>query len=703
MLKTHIESVHEGIKPFKCHICNYKTAAKYFLKRHITLVHQNKNSENKNVISNEFKKVFTKETTEKYACSMCLRSYTFLSHLKCHMRVTHGFSKEMLKEIQLEYDLKENQIKEKLQQEDPLNISNSNSVDLEGDQFVLEKNEQKDTFKCGYLRCPFCLIDFSRKQSLDIHVCKLHGSKKPIENFEKCESCFSDKKSLNAHISKAHIGSKLYRCQICGFRYKTKLKLKKHSVEVHEGKKAPLNEENTCSLCIGSFNDKEDLMKHYAAVHERPQKCDTCGKEFTVIGNLNKHVAKVHAGKEEKHIDEVHERETEKRHKCSLCTFSYKFKESLQVHLEAVHERPKKCDTCGKKFAGIGTLNNHVVKMHGGKVHERKNPFQCSICWTIFADRNLLEEHVLTVHEGHKPYKCDICLSFFNKKYTLKTHIESVHEGKFDCVICDSHFSNEKKLHQHIENVHERKKQGEKKIFQCPNPKCAAKFKGRYSLVKHTRQCSYGPKAHEGNKPCNLEGIKERFDKYSCFICYKSFSAMVLLKRHLKQTHGSTIEVLKNSELENHLTENQIENIEDKKCSSEIIDDEIKKEPVENLKCSICGWVFSEKSKLKRHQALEHEKEYSCIMCNAKFKERILLMQHKKLCIGGKSFSCSICNCNFSKESSLKMHYTMKHLSENQVENYGIIEEKKCFSEIIKDDIKIEPVETLLAELSSSD
>ena len=85
----------------------------------------------------------------------------------------------------------------------------------------------------------------------------------------------------------------------------------------------------------------------------------------------------------------------------------------------------------------------------------------------------------------------------------MKTHIERVHEGKFDCVICGSRFINEKKLHHHIENVHERKKQGEKNIFQCPNPKCVAKFKGRYLLVKHTRQCSYGPKVHEGNKPCN--------------------------------------------------------------------------------------------------------------------------------------------------------------------------------------------------------
>ena len=52
---------------------------------------------------------------------------------------------------------------------------------------------------------------------------------------------------------------------------------------------------------------------------------------------------------------------------------------------------------------------------------------------------------------------------------------------------------------------------------------------------------------------------------------------MVLLKLHMKETHGSTLEVLKNSGLERHLTELcllKMENVEDEKCSSEIINEE---------------------------------------------------------------------------------------------------------------------------------
>ena len=39
-LRRHIESVHQGIKPFKCNICDYETVHKYILKRHIESVHE---------------------------------------------------------------------------------------------------------------------------------------------------------------------------------------------------------------------------------------------------------------------------------------------------------------------------------------------------------------------------------------------------------------------------------------------------------------------------------------------------------------------------------------------------------------------------------------------------------------------------------------------------------------------------------------
>ena len=39
-LNKHIEIVHEGIKPFKCSVCDVKFANKQHLKKHIETIHE---------------------------------------------------------------------------------------------------------------------------------------------------------------------------------------------------------------------------------------------------------------------------------------------------------------------------------------------------------------------------------------------------------------------------------------------------------------------------------------------------------------------------------------------------------------------------------------------------------------------------------------------------------------------------------------
>ena len=42
-LKIHIESVHEGNKPFKCEICDARFTQKHVLVQHMESVHDGKN------------------------------------------------------------------------------------------------------------------------------------------------------------------------------------------------------------------------------------------------------------------------------------------------------------------------------------------------------------------------------------------------------------------------------------------------------------------------------------------------------------------------------------------------------------------------------------------------------------------------------------------------------------------------------------
>ena len=45
-MKTHVESVHEGKKSFKCDICDYSCSQKSGMKTHVESVHEGKNHSN---------------------------------------------------------------------------------------------------------------------------------------------------------------------------------------------------------------------------------------------------------------------------------------------------------------------------------------------------------------------------------------------------------------------------------------------------------------------------------------------------------------------------------------------------------------------------------------------------------------------------------------------------------------------------------
>ena len=55
---------------------------------------------------------------------------------------------------------------------------------------------------------------------------------------------------------------------------------------------------NTCDSCGKSFTRLSGLKKHIMTVHEgqRNHKCDYCGKSFTESGNLKTHIKTLHEG-----------------------------------------------------------------------------------------------------------------------------------------------------------------------------------------------------------------------------------------------------------------------------------------------------------------------------------------------------------------------------------------------------------------------
>ena len=72
-LKKHIETVHEGIKPFKCKTCDYETAHKPHLKKHVESVH---------------------EGFKPFKCTICEYRAGHKSALKTHTKSVHELMKK---------------------------------------------------------------------------------------------------------------------------------------------------------------------------------------------------------------------------------------------------------------------------------------------------------------------------------------------------------------------------------------------------------------------------------------------------------------------------------------------------------------------------------------------------------------------------------------------------------------------------------
>ena len=70
-MKTHIESVHEKKKPFKCDICDYSFSQKSDLKKHHESVHEGK---------------------RPFKCEICEKTFNRKTNMATHVAKVHGMN-----------------------------------------------------------------------------------------------------------------------------------------------------------------------------------------------------------------------------------------------------------------------------------------------------------------------------------------------------------------------------------------------------------------------------------------------------------------------------------------------------------------------------------------------------------------------------------------------------------------------------------
>uniref|UniRef100_A0A2K6MHV9 Zinc finger protein n=1 Tax=Rhinopithecus bieti TaxID=61621 RepID=A0A2K6MHV9_RHIBE len=451
---------------------------------------------------------------EDYACPQCESSFTSEDILAEHLQTLHQKPTEE-KEFKCKNCGKKFPVKQALQRH-VLQCTAKSSL-----------KESSRSFQCSV-----CNSSFSSASSFEQHQETCRGDARFVCKADSCGKRLKSKDALKRHQENVHteklicsVSSSLqehrkiheiFDCQECMKKFISANQLKRHMITHSE--KRPYN----CEICNKSFKRLDQVGAH-KVIHseDKPYKCKLCGKGFA-HRNVYKNHKKTHSEERPFQCEEckalfrtpfslqrhllIHN--SERTFKCHHCDATFKRKDTLNVHVQVVHERHKKyrCELCNKAFVTPSVLRSHK------KTHTGEKEKICPYCGQKFASSGTLRVHIRS-HTGERPYQCPYCEKGFSKNDGLKMHIRThTREKPYKCSECSKAFSQKRGLDEH-----KRTHTGEKP-FQCDV--CDLAFSLKKMLIRHKM-------THNPNRPLA-----------ECQFCHKKFTRNDYLKVHMDNIHG---------------------------------------------------------------------------------------------------------------------------------------------------------------------
>ena len=238
-----------------------------------------------------------------------------------------------------------------------------------------------------------------------------HGVTKKIKS--KC----SKKQTLKPLGQTDH--SLEFICKVCNFAFSTNENLSIHSKNVHnelcnvshedESESKEQNDVSTTESAILKNKPKRNILgKH------KEWKCEQCPFESSRRQSLDRHVESVHNMEGKKFI-------------CGECGHAASQKNNLKRHRETVHKmgvKKFKCEKCPFSTARKDTFNKHIAV-----VHDNIRRHVCQECGYAATEKNALKKHIDVVHENIRRHVCEECGYAAAEKGRLKKHILVVHEN----------------------------------------------------------------------------------------------------------------------------------------------------------------------------------------------------------------------------------------------------------------------------------
>ncbi|XP_051953807.1 zinc finger protein 710a isoform X2 [Xyrauchen texanus] len=318
--ESYCVDVGEGLKRWKCRMCDKSYTSKYNLVTHI-LGHNGIKPHECLHCGKLFKQpshlqthLLTHQGTRPHKCTVCKKAFTQTSHLKRHM-------------------LQHSDIK-------PYSCRFCGR----GFAYPSELRTHETKHENGHCHvCTQCSLEFPTHAHLKRHQVSHQGP----TSFQctECHKSFAYRSQLQNHLMK-HQNVRPYVCSECGMEFVQIHHLKQHML-THKGMK-----EYKCDVCSREFTLSANLKRHML-IHTsvRPFQCHVCFKTFVQKQTLKTHMI-VHL--------------PVKPFKCKVCGKSFNRMYNLlgHMHLHA-GSKPFKCPYCNSKFNLKGNLSRHMKVKHG--------------------------------------------------------------------------------------------------------------------------------------------------------------------------------------------------------------------------------------------------------------------------------------------------------------------------------------------------
>ena len=597
-LARHIQTVHEGLKPFECTVCQRCFSSKQVLKRHFQSVHEGNGKpkwmppryQNANHLTNTMKLQSTeverslgisvkkpkvheeKKQDHQFQCDFCEMFLPNSQVLDAHMKQFHDTETQRLLENETE------------NQGFPEFLTSDASL-------INQKISSKELAKAGKRKrktyqCNLCSRIFANKITLTKHIKKIHVDTAADGNsFGANISVKQSDLKLNGEIQGQN---ETYLCEPCNMMFISEEKFMEHSITVHNEQPENIEikqaedltvheEENPylCGLCNICFSSQEQFKIHFETMHENKNH-ENIGSEFTTIQKKEEsflcqpcnlcfssekkfqdHFQRTHGEVNNKSDDYKTSKAPEVKDPflCGPCNIGFTSEDIFKDHIKYVHEERK--DEIENSLNSLTRNSNEEWKIKAENqslAYTGRKSITCCYCDERFPTIETLTQHSISVHEGKKIYYCPICDSTFSQKQNLIEHVRSVHDNKMDqiqCCYCEDTFFRLQDLKAHSVTSH----QG-RKCFYCSV--CDTVFSQIKDLHVHVAF------AHMTKLQNGIQS-----ERFQCHLCedYLVYPYKIPLKRHLQEIHG----------LETSLTKINVNQDADKLCNvkKEIYNDEI--------------------------------------------------------------------------------------------------------------------------------